>query len=157
MKNLLQRIWQRVRYRCWQFRQVLLPKIDPQIWHEAMLFAPAAWRPHLKKLRLSERAHVIRLYTAIKQDSSLAEPERESLLRLALAHDIGKGVTRHSIFFKVAKVLFPISNGAHCLAGAKLLRQLKADNELVRRVLRHHRKQPSDMLLQKFQNFDDRL
>lgn len=153
----LKKLWQRLTYRIWQFKQVLLPKVDVREWHEALLFAPESWRPHLKKLRLSERAHVLRLYSAIKQDDSLLPGERDYLLMLALAHDIGKGVTRHSVFFKVAKVVFPISNAAHCLAGARLLRQLKAEHDLVRMVLRHHQKHPESAILRKFQDFDDRL
>lgn len=153
----LTRLVDRILYRCWQFKQVLFPIIDPELWLEALDFAPANWRPHLKRLRRSERAHVLRVFAAIKVEADLEDVDRQKLLLLALAHDIGKGVTRHSIFFKVAKVIFPISNSAHCLAGAKLLRRLKAEKWLIRMVLRHHCQSPTNPLLKRFQEVDDRL
>lgn len=150
-------IWDRIRYRCWQFKQVLFPKIDADLWIEAKNSLPQTWRSHFSRLRLSERAHVLRVYRAVKDATELGEHERKLLLMLALVHDIGKGVTRHSLFFKVAKVFFPVSNAAHCLAGARLLRQLGADRDLVRMVLRHHDMKTENVLLRKFQSFDDRL
>jgi putative nucleotidyltransferase with HDIG domain len=157
MIGRLQKFFERILYRCWQFKQVLFPIIDQHLWLEALAFIPESWRPHLKRLRRSERAHVLRVFAAIKVEPDLEEADRRKLLLLALAHDIGKGVTRHSIFFKVAKVVFPISNGAHCLAGAKLLRKLGAENWLIRMVLRHHCDAPQNHLLKRFQAVDDRL
>ena len=147
----------RIRYRCWQFKQVLFPKIDAELWREALNFLPESWRLYLQRLRPSERAHVLRVYSAVKSDTVLEKNERELLMLLALAHDLGKGETRHSLLSKVAKVIFPVSNAAHCIAGARILRKLKADRQLVRLVLRHHQKDPSDLLLKKFQDYDDRL
>ncbi|MDN5278097.1 MAG: hypothetical protein PWR01_2062 [Clostridiales bacterium] len=155
--NELKNLFKRIGYRCWQFKQVLFPVIDQNLWHEAILALPSDWRPHLKKLRPSERAHVLRVYKAVKEDNSLTEKEKERLLILALVHDIGKGITRHSLWFKIAKVIFPVSNAAHCIEGALLLRRLGADRKLIRLVLRHHSTMQNDELLKKFQGFDDRL
>ncbi|GAB4284911.1 MAG: hypothetical protein Kow0029_31620 [Candidatus Rifleibacteriota bacterium] len=147
----------RIRYRCWQFKQVLFPKIDMEVWNEALNFLPQEWRKHLIKLRPSERAHVLRVYSAIKKADGISEEERSFLQKLALVHDIGKGVTRHSVFYKVAKVIFPISNAAHCIAGARLLKRLGADRTLVKMVLRHHSINNTNRLLMIFQSYDDNL
>lgn len=153
----LKQLIKRIIYRCWQFKQVLFPKIDSDLWAEACEQLPAAWRPHFCRLRPSERAHVLRVYEAVKNDSQLKGPDREKLILLALVHDIGKGITRHGVFFKVAKALLPISNSAHCLAGARLLRKLGAESWLIRLVLRHHSQAVNNSLLAIFQHFDDRL
>lgn len=150
-------ILKRIRYRCWQFKQVLFPKIDADLWLEAKNALPKLWQKHFCRLRPSERAHVLRVYAAIKDDSSLAADEKQQLLVLALVHDIGKGVTRHSILFKVVKVIFPVSNAAHCIAGARLLKKLGAERSLIRLVLRHHSTKTENDLLRKFQGFDDSL
>ncbi|MFZ5951582.1 MAG: HD domain-containing protein [Candidatus Rifleibacteriota bacterium] len=156
-KMPLKRLLARIRYRCWQFKQVLFPKIDPALWHKALMFLPVEYRPYLEKLRPSERAHVLRVFEAIERAENLSAEERDFLQLLALTHDLGKGVTRHSLFFKIVKVLFPISNAKHCIEGARLLKRLKADRRLIRLVLRHHQNSPEDPVLRKFQSFDDRL
>lgn len=143
-------------YRIWQFKQTLFPKIDQELWKEARSILPETWRCHFDKLRASERAHVLRVYSMIIQNTSIEDVNREEIILFALVHDIGKGITRHSIFFKVAKVVLPISNRAHCIAGAKLLKHLGADMKLVKRVLRHHDKPPIDSLVEQFQQIDDR-
>ena len=147
----------RVIYRCWQAKQVLFPKIDASLWKEARNTLPESWRPHLDRLRPSERAHVLRVYDAIKNCNQLSDNERTELILLALVHDLGKGITRHSIVFKALKVIFPISNAAHCIEGAKLLKRLGADKKLIRMVLRHHNENTTNDLLKKFQSYDDRL
>jgi len=86
----------------------------------------------------------------------LSETDRVELLELALVHDIGKAVTRPTLFFKVAKVLLPLANTEHCVAGAKLLKRLKQNRQLIRRVLRHHDEGSSDRILRLFQAYDDR-
>lgn len=155
--KMIEKLLGRICYRCWQFKQVLFPKIDEKILHEALEFAPPCWRPYLMRLRPSEQAHVLRVFAAVKTEPGLSDDERQVMLQLALAHDIGKGVTRHSLFFKIVKVFFPISNAAHCIAGARLLRRLRADPNLIRMVLRHHQLKVSQPLLEKFQKIDDRL
>ncbi len=136
---------------------MLFPKVDPALWKEACEQLPAAWRPHFCRLRPSERAHVLRVYAAVKNDSLLKGEERRKMILLALVHDIGKGITRHGVIFKVAKVLLPIRNSAHCLAGSRLLKKLGAKSWLVRLVLRHHSQAKKNSLLDKFQRLDDRL
>lgn len=134
-----------------------MPKVDKELFNEARNFLPESWREHFDLLRPSERAHVLRVYSAIKNDAAIDEADRPKLLLLALAHDIGKGITRHGILFKVAKAVFPISNKAHCIAGARLLKKLKAPKWLIKMVLRHHSDCKNDRLLCIFQRFDDRL
>jgi len=153
----LKRLLGRIRYRCWQFKQVLFPRIDPALWQKALMFLPAEYRPYLEKLRPSERAHVLRVFEAVECAENISAEERQFLQLLALTHDLGKGVTRHSLFFKILKVIFPISNAKHCVEGARLLRMLKADRRLIRLVLRHHQNDTEDPVLKKFQSFDDRL
>lgn len=153
----LSNLFKRIHYRIWQFKQVLFPKYSRKQWDDALNTMPSDCRQHLNRLRNSEKAHVMRVYNAIKEDQSISKPERIELLRLALLHDIGKGITRHSVFFKVAKVLLPIKNTSHSIAGAKLLKKLGFEKELVVMVLRHHEKNHANELLKKFQTFDDRL
>jgi predicted HD phosphohydrolase len=136
---------------------LLFPKIDPDLWTEACERLPAAWRCHFCRLRPSERAHVLRVYAAVKNDSQLKGEERRKMILLALVHDIGKGVTRHGVVFKVAKVLLPIRNTAHCLAGAQLLKKLGAESWLQRLVLRHHSPADKNSFMARFKRFDDRL
>jgi hypothetical protein len=147
----------RVVYRVWQFKQTLFPVVDESLWREALTILPDAWQTEMEKLRDSEKAHTIRVYKAIRKENFPNPETKKELLLLTLVHDIGKGITRHTIFFKVAKVLFPISPRGHCIAGAKLLRRLGADKQLVLRVLKHHEKKVSDPLLKTFQQFDDRF
>jgi putative nucleotidyltransferase with HDIG domain len=154
---VLSNLFKRIVYRLWQFKQVLFPKYSQEQWFDAVNTMPVDCRQHLNRLRNSEKAHVMRVYNAIKEDQSIGEEERKELLKLALLHDIGKGVTRHTIFFKVAKVILPVKNTAHCIAGAKLLKKLGFEKHLLIMVLRHHEKNPANDLLKKFQTFDDRL
>ncbi|MGM0598301.1 MAG: HD domain-containing protein [Candidatus Rifleibacteriota bacterium] len=150
-------LFNRILYRIWQFKQVLLPKYSKKQWNDAVKTMPLDCHFHLNRLRRSEKAHVLRVYNAILEDKNISQFEKKTLLKLALLHDIGKGVTRHTIIFKVAKVLFPVKNTAHCIAGAKLLKKLGFEKKIVRMVLRHHEKNPTNDLLKRFQTFDDRL
>lgn len=145
----------RVFYRIWQFKQVLFGRVDENEWRKAMATLPAAWGAQLNQLRPCEKAHTMRVYNAIDKDDKLDVVERQQLLRLALLHDIGKGITRHGVFFKVMKVLLPISGAAHCIAGARFLKKAGADRQIISRVLRHHKGIPGDEILQKFQYYDD--
>jgi putative nucleotidyltransferase with HDIG domain len=143
-------------YRCWQLKQTLLPKIDPDLLIEAKEKIPPSLLENFKSLRKSEIAHTLRVYKEIKDSFTSIEDGRDELLELALLHDIGKGITRHTVFFKIAKVLLPVSSNAHAIAGAKLLFRKKMNKTLVIRVLRHHDKSHSDKLLNIFQSFDDK-
>lgn len=134
-----------------------MPQLKAEEWHKALHSLPSPLRQQLNTLKKSEKAHILRVYKAIHNDASLSPQLRDQLETLALLHDIGKSVTRHSIFFKVAKVLLPIANSAHCVAGARFLRVNKVDRDIIRRVLRHHDSDTSDEILKKFQSYDDRL
>ena len=143
-------------YRVWQFKQVLLPKLQRHEWENATACLSEQVRFELGKLRKSEKAHIMRVWSDIRSDGSLNDSDRAELLELALVHDIGKAVTRPTLFFKVVKVLLPLANTEHCIAGAQLLRRLKQRRQLVRRVLRHHDDNSSDSILRLFQVYDDR-
>lgn len=148
--------FKKIIYRIWQFKQTLFPIINNELWNEAKSKLPAKWQPHFERLRASERAHVLRVYKEAKSVKNLTTKDFNRLIKLALVHDIGKGITRHSIWFKVAKVLLPISNRAHCIEGAKLLKRLGAEKELIIQVLRHHEKSTNDQLLILLQRIDDK-
>ncbi len=153
---MLRKLLARIFYRFWQFKQVLLPKLVVREWLEAVAVLDEPLRHQLARLKKSEKAHVMRVYTDICQAHGLPEDVQKCLLELALLHDIGKTVTRPSLLFKVAKVLFPIANTGHCIEGARLLRRFHQNRQLIRRVLRHHDETTSDPILRMFQEFDDR-
>ncbi|GAB1355172.1 MAG TPA: HD domain-containing protein [Candidatus Rifleibacterium sp.] len=156
MIAVLRRFLQRALYRVWQFKQVLFPELQRSDWENAISGLSEQVRSELGKLRKSEKAHIMRVWSDISHDGSLSETDRVELLELALVHDIGKAVTRPTLFFKVAKVLLPLANTEHCVAGAKLLKRLKQNRQLIRRVLRHHDEGSSDRILRLFQAYDDR-
>jgi len=150
-------IWwlRRVAYRLWQFKQTVMPKLDRSEWHEAISVFVPQLREHLDALRKSEKAHILRVYRVIREDSQFGIEQREELLQLALLHDIGKSIVRSGIILKVARVFLPIGRNDHCIAGARLLHRQGFDRKLIRRVLRHHILEHDDVLLQKFQQIDD--
>ncbi len=153
---MLRRLLNRAIYRVWQFKQVLFPELQRNDWENAVSGLAEQVRAELGKLRKSEKAHVMRVWYDIGRDSSINENDRVELLELALVHDIGKAVTRPTLFFKVVKVLLPLANTEHCIAGDRLLKRLKQKRQLVRRVLRHHDETASDRILRLFQAYDDR-
>ena len=155
--NFLQAFSGRVAYRVRQFFSVLFPRIDQELWREARDRLPPTWRKPFDRLRPSETAHVIRLYKTIKNDTNLGEADREELILLALTHDLGKGVTRPTLFEKVVKALLPIPNRAHPILGARILQRLGATATLIRRVRNHHRPAQKDRLLRIFQTYDNSL
>lgn len=134
-----------------------MPRLDHEKWKTAVSSLDKSLVKQLQMLRKSEKAHIMRVYQAIEQDRELDPQTREKLLTLALLHDIGKSITRHTVFFKIAKVLFPIANTRHCIEGARFLRSAGVSSEVVKRVLRHHSLPKGDLILKKFQEFDDRL
>lgn len=146
---------ERCRYRFWQFKQVLMPVLDVKAWQEATSELDAPLRAQLNRLRKSEKAHVMRVYRAVCADQGFDARSRADLLKLALLHDIGKSITRPSIFYKVAKVLLGLTDNSHCLAGARFLRASRQNRLLIRRVLRHHDRNSDDALLRAFQLIDD--
>lgn len=154
---MIRQLWSRITYRLWQFKQVLLPQLDHQQWESAIASLSKPLQSQLQLLKKSEKAHVLRVYQAIKAERGLTESLRDELLQLALLHDIGKSITRHGIIFKVLKVIFPIANTQHCVAGAKFLRRHGVGRGMIDKVLRHHQKNVADPVLRFFQEFDDRL
>lgn len=152
IKNLVSRIC----YRVWQFKQVLLPRLDRMAWQKAISGLAPSLQRQLAILKKSEKAHVMRVYQDVYSDRALDEQTRLLLLELALLHDIGKTITRPTILFKVAKVLFSFANTEHCLEGARFLRRQGQQRPLIRRVLRHHDVSTSDQVLKLFQMYDDR-
>ncbi|PKL49726.1 MAG: hypothetical protein CVV42_05155 [Candidatus Riflebacteria bacterium HGW-Riflebacteria-2] len=139
----------------WQFKQTVLPKLDRAAWYDAVRELPQPVQEHLKLLRKSEKAHILRVYRAVGASQQINDEERRELLQMALLHDIGKAIVRSSVFMKVARVFLPIGRNEHCIAGARLLNRLGFERSLVKRVLRHHTFSHSDRLLQMFQKIDD--
>lgn len=150
-------VWwlRRVAYRIWQFKQTVLPKLDRVAWHEAVSDLPLPVQAHLASLKKSEKAHILRVYRAVKTSRQINDVERLELMQMALLHDIGKAIIRSSVFMKVARVFLPLGRNEHCIAGARLLHRLGFDRSLVNRVLRHHTFDHSDRLLRIFQEIDD--
>ena len=153
--NFVVRWLRRVAYRLWQFKQTVLPRLNQSEWREAIKGLSPLLCQHLNALQKSEKAHIMRVYRAIREDRRISEEQREELLQLALLHDIGKAIIRAGVVLKVARVFLPIGRNDHCIAGARLLHRNGFDRRLVRRVLLHHRAGHNDMLLQKFQQIDD--
>lgn len=146
-----------ITYRLRQFFSVLKPQIDQALVKEASLQLPEAWRTFFLIIPASTMAHIMRLYQAIRDDPALDECSRRELLTLALTHDIGKGVTCPTLFERVMKVLLPLPNKSHVIAGARLMKRLGASSDLVKRIRKHHESPGNDQLLALFQTYDDRL
>lgn len=148
---------QRAAYWIWKFWRTLRPQIDEALYTEARSHLPEFWRPALDRMLPPDKAHVLRLYTAITSDVSLTPQDRAALIELALCHDLGKGILRPSLFERVIKVLLPLPNRSHPILGARIVKRLGGRPELVRRIARHHRDPGNDRLLALFQSFDDRV
>jgi len=147
--------WERICYRCRQFWSILFPEVDEQLWNEAVVCIPVRWQKAVAKLRPSEKAHILRLYKAIRADKTLKEEERRGLIALALVHDIGKIVTKPGLIVRVVMTLLPVPKNSHPIMGVRILRSLGASHCLLKRVRRHHEDPGTDQLLTKFQMFDD--
>lgn len=146
----------RVCYRIRQFHSVIAPEFDEPLFEAVLTNIPQKWRCLVRRLRMSEKAHILRLYRAISGDENLADDCRTELIELCIVHDIGKIVTRPSLFYRIMKVLLPLPNRAHGIAGARILKKLGAREKLIRRVRTHHDTDHGDTLLKLFQEFDDR-
>lgn len=147
----------RIFYRCRQFRSVLWPVIDAAELVSAREILPPAWRGRFDALGDSEKAHVLRLVRQIRADGRLSGDDRNELLLLALTHDLGKAVTKPRIWERILRTLLPIPNEAHPIQSARILRELGAPRDLIRRARHHHHEPGSDRLLALFQEFDDNL
>ena len=141
-------------YRFWQFKQALFSKLDYTEWNQAISVLPSNLQTILNRLKNPEKAHVLRICTAIN-NSNLKESDKTDMLQLALLHDIGKTVTKPNLLTKVLRVILLRTDTAHCIAGAKILRSEKCDKQLILRVLRHHDQTNTDPVLRFFQEFDN--
>ncbi|MBI3037423.1 HD domain-containing protein [bacterium] len=149
--------FRRVLYRLWQFFVVMWPEVDPVLRGEVRDRLSAPWRVLFDRLLPSDLAHILRLYNRILRDPNLSEAEREELILLAITHDLGKGITRPTMFERVAKVLFPLPRRGHAFAGAKFLGKNGASPILVKRIKRHHDPPGDDRIMALFQAYDDAL
>ena len=110
----------------------------------------------LEKLGKAEKAHTLRVLNLISEDNDLSSILKAELSEFALVHDIGKAITKPSLVFKVAKVIFRLSSDAHCIAGCRAVWHLTHDKKLALRILKHHVKPNKDPFLSAFQKYDDR-
>ena len=143
-------------YRCWQFYKAVLPDFASEDWEKAKKRSYSRLLPLLDKLGKAEKAHVLRILAYISEDTGLSSEEKELLSGFALVHDIGKAITKPSLAFKVAKVLFKLNGNAHCITGARAVWKLTRNKSLAVRVLRHHEKPGRDKLVSLFQLYDDK-
>ncbi|MBR4571745.1 MAG: hypothetical protein IKO19_13890 [Candidatus Riflebacteria bacterium] len=145
----------KILYRCWQFYKAILPRLDRKAWKNAADKADDKLKPLLEKLGKAEKAHTLRVLELISKDNNLTEDLRTELSDFALVHDIGKAITKPSLVFKVAKVIFRLSSDAHCIAGCRAVWHLTQDKKLALRILNHHVKPNTDQFLATFQKYDD--
>ncbi|HNW34219.1 MAG TPA: HD domain-containing protein [Candidatus Ozemobacteraceae bacterium] len=155
--QLLVNLFRRILYRCRQFISVLRPTVDAGELVSARGILPVAWRESFDALGLSEKAHVLRLVRQIRAARDISEDERSELLLLAVTHDLGKTVTKPRVWERVLRTLFSLPNEAHPGQSARILRELGAPRDLIRRVRHHHHPAGNDRLLALFQKFDDNL
>ena len=146
----------KILYRCWQFYKAIFPCLNIEKWKAAKELSDSRLRALLEKLGKAEKAHTLRVLEYIDKDSSLNSDLKAELSSFALVHDIGKAITKPSLFFKVAKVLFRLSSDAHCIAGSRAVWHLTHDKKLALRILRHHVKPNADPFLVIFQKYDDK-
>jgi putative nucleotidyltransferase with HDIG domain len=147
----------RILYRYRQFCSTINPKVNPSLLAEARAILPPEWRKIFDRHTKPELAHILRMYNRIKTGEDIPEAEKPELLILALIHDIGKTVTRPTLFEKIVKTILPIPNRAHSAMGAKILQRLGAPRILIKRVRDHHKEGVKDPLLAFFQKLDDSL
>ncbi len=129
--------------------------MDRKAWKNAADKADDKLKPLLEKLGKAEKAHTLRVLELISKDNNLTEDLKKELSFFALVHDIGKAITKPSLVFKVAKVIFRLSSDAHCIAGCRAVWHLTHDKKLALRILKHHVKPNVDAFLATFQKYDD--
>ena len=146
----------KILYRCWQFYKAVLPRLDRTAWKAAVGKADERLKSLLNSLGKAEKSHTLRVLKLISEDNTLKDDLKTELSDFALVHDIGKAITRPSLFFKVAKVLLRLSSDAHCVAGCRAVWHLTHNKKLALRILKHHVKPNPDSFLATFQKYDDR-
>ena len=142
-------------YRCWQFYRAVCPNLDIHLWEQTKSKADSRLIPLLDKLGNAEKSHVLRILKLIEEDKSLNSELKRELSDFAIIHDIGKAITKPSLFFKVAKVILRLSSDAHCIAGCRAVWHLTHNKKLALRILKHHIKPNTDFFLRQFQQYDD--
>ena len=145
----------KILYRSWQFYKAIFPNLDLNKWENYLIKADQKLVPLLNQLGNAEKAHTLRVLELIYNDETVDSKLKKDLTNFALVHDIGKAITKPSLFFKVAKVLLRLSSDAHCIAGCRAVWHLTHDKKLALRILKHHVKPNSDSFLEIFQKFDD--
>ena len=141
-------------YRFWQFQKAVFPELNQDAWNTAIQSCPQQLVSVLNQLGKAEKAHTLRVLKLIKDDVSLENDYKNQLLDFALLHDIGKAITKPSLIFKIAKVLFKLNGNAHCIEGAKVIWRKTRNLEMAKSVLRHHQKRYSKFISD-FQQYDD--
>jgi|GEM_PF-1039380 len=155
--EVIRRFWSRAVYRFMQFKSVMRPKVDDALFAEATAKLPQSWQEIIFRLLPSEKAHILRMYNKILTTPNITGQTREELIILALTHDLGKVITRPSVFERIIKTIIPIPNRAHPILSARILKRLGAPPLLIERVRQHHENPGEDKLLALFQTFDDNL
>ncbi len=145
----------RILYRCWQFYKALFPNLNIDLWQREKNKADSRLVSLLEKLGKAEKSHTLRVIELIEKDEGLDSSLKAELSDFALVHDIGKAITKPSLFFKVAKVILKLSSDAHCIAGCRAVWHLTHNKKLALRILKHHVKPNPDNFLKKFQEYDD--
>ncbi len=142
-------------YRCWQFVKAVNPQLDSVAWEKACNSADPRLQQLLNTLGKAEKAHTLRVLQYINNDNGISVEQKKELSEFALIHDIGKAITRPSLAFKVAKVLFKLNGNAHCIAGARAVWHLTKNKQMALRVLHHHKKAAAEAFITAFQKYDD--
>ncbi len=146
----------RVLYRCWQFYKAVFPDFNYKRWEKVLEGADKRLIPLLNSLGKAEKSHTLRVIDLINNDDSLNSVLKKELSDFALIHDIGKAITKPSLFFKVAKVILKLSSDSHCIAGCRAVWRLTHNKELALKILKHHIKPNPNSFLDIFQRYDDR-
>ena len=146
----------KILYRSWQFYKAIFPNLNNDKWENTLNKADKELIPLLNQLGKAEKSHTLRVLALIEKDKSLDSKLKVELSDFAIVHDIGKAITKPSLFFKVAKVLLRLSSDAHCIAGCRVVWHLTHNKKLALRILRHHIKPNPDSFLEVFQKYDDK-
>ena len=151
-----QPFYKRFVYRCWQFIKAVNPQLDKTAWKKACDSADPRLQQLLNGLGNAEKAHTLRVLNLISEENEISAEQKKELSEFALIHDIGKAITKPSLAFKVAKVLFKLNGNAHCIAGSRAVWHLTHDKKMALRVLHHHLKTGAEPFILAFQKYDDK-
>ena len=96
----IREILRKTLYRCWQFYKAIFPNFNNKLWEEALKNADKELVNLLNQLGKAEKAHTLRVIELINRDEALNVEIKKELSDFALIHDIGKAITKPSLFFK---------------------------------------------------------